>query len=181
MLNQKTIKLLNIIEVKVLKLNFKTFLLIKNPIKTVYLLVPKGLLIQKNNQTLILQYNNNKTNKHLLGNFTFFYSKLLNFNSEFEKVHTKKLVLKGLGLKATFINESLIEFKLGLSHMIQVSIPNSIKVSIIKNTLILESCDNILLGNFSATIKNFKTPDSYKGKGICYKNEILFLKAVKKT
>ena len=180
MLSQKSIKLLNIIEVKVLKLNFKTFLLIKNPIKTVYLLVPKGLLIQKSNQTLILQYNN-KTNKHLLGNFTFFYSKLLNFNVEFEKVHTKKLVLKGLGLKATFKNESLIEFKLGLSHTIQLSIPNSIKVSIIKNTLILESCDNILLGNFSAAIKNFKTPDSYKGKGICYKNEILFLKAVKKT
>ena len=86
-----------------------------------------------------------------------------------------------MGLKATLINDKLIEFKLGFSHMITLSIPNEIKVSIIKNNLILESFDKILLGNFSATIKNFKTPDSYKGKGICYKNEILFLKVVKKT
>jgi len=181
MLNQKYIKLLNIIEVKVLKLNFKTFLLIKNPIKTVYLLVPKGLLIQKSGQSLSLQFNSNKTNKQLLADFPLFYSKILNFNGEYEKVHTKKLVLKGLGLKATLINDKLIEFKLGFSHMITLSIPNEIKVSIIKNNLILESFDKILLGNFSATIKNFKTPDSYKGKGICYKNEILFLKVVKKT
>jgi len=72
MLNQKYIKLLNIIEVKVLKLNFKTFLLIKNPIKTVYLLVPKGLLIQKSGQLLSLQFNPNKTNKQLLADFPFF-------------------------------------------------------------------------------------------------------------
>ena len=181
MLTKKHIKLLDTIEVKVLNFNFKTFLLIKNKIKTFYLLVPKGLLIQKSGQLLTLQYTHKTSSKQLLTDFTLLHSKLINCNVDFEKVYTKKLVLKGLGLKVTAIREGLIELKLGFSHIISVSIPTEIKLSIVKNTLILESFNNIILGNFAASIKNFKTPDSYKGKGICYKNEVLLLKAVKKT
>ena len=181
MLNQKFIKLIDVIELKVLNLNFKTFLLIKNVTKSVYLMVPTGLMVQKIGKLLTLQYNSETINTQLSSDFTFFYLKLTSLNVNIKKIHTKKLLLKGLGLKATILHSNLVELKLGFSHTITLSIPNEIKLTIIKNTLVLESADQILLGNFSATIKSFKTPDSYKGKGICYKNEVLLLKAVKKT
>jgi len=181
MLNQKVIKFIDSIEVQIFKLNFKNFLLLKNGIKSYYLLVPTGLFIKKNGQIVTLQYNQKKMNKQLSSDYSFIYSKLINLNVSLEKMYTKKLVLKGLGLKAILLNENLIELKLGFSHSIKLTIPSEIKVTIIKNILILESFNSILLGNFAASIKKCKAPDSYKGKGVCYKNEVLILKAVKKT
>jgi len=181
MLNQKFIKLIDPIEVKVLKLNFKTFLIIKNGIKSIYVLVPTGLNLLKCGQVLSIQYNNSIVNKQFLSDLTFFYSKLTVLNNDVEKVHTKKLLLKGLGLKATLLVFNSLELKLGFSHSVIVRVPVEIKVSIIKNILIVESFDQIMLGNFAATIKNLRKPDSYKGKGISYKNEVLFLKTVKKA
>ena len=140
-----------------------------------------GLLVQKNGQTLIFRSNLKVDNNNLNSELNFFYSKLLDLNVAIEKIYTKKLLLKGLGLKATFIKQGLSEFKLGFSHSILLNIPIEIKLVIVKNMLIIESTDPIFLGNFASSIKNFKLPDSYKGKGICYKNEVLVLKAVKKT
>jgi len=181
MLNQKSIKLLNFFEVKILKLNTKLFLVIKKGVQSSYLQIPTGLVVKKTGLNLIFQYNIKKPTSQLMSDLTFFYSKLENLNVNLEQLYTKKLLLQGLGLKAILTNLNILELKLGFSHIISLSIPNTIKLTTIKNILILESFDSILLGNFAARIKNFRQPDSYKGKGICYKNEVLFLKAVKKV
>jgi ribosomal protein L6P/L9E len=39
----------------------------------------------------------------------------------------------------------------------------------------------VKVGNFANKIKSYRLPDSYKGKGIWYKNEVKILKEVKKT
>ena len=115
-----------------------------------------------------------------MSDLTFFYSKLENLNVNLEQLYTKKLLLQGLGLKAILTNLNILELKLGFSHIISLSIPNTIKITIIKNILIIESSDSILLGNFAARIKNFRQPDSYKGKGILYVGEVLRRKKGKK-
>ena len=181
MLNQKFIKLLDFFQVKILKLDTKMFLVITKGVHSSYLQIPTGLIVKKNGLNLIFQYNIKKLTSQLMSDLTFFYSKLENLNVNLEQLYTKKLLLQGLGLKAILTNLNILELKLGFSHIISLSIPNTIKINIIKNILIIESSDLILLGNFAARIKNFRQPDSYKGKGICYKNEVLFLKAVKKV
>lgn len=99
----------------------------------------------------------------------------------FEKYSAKKLVLKGLGLKATLLKQNLLELKLGFSHIIHLEIPLIINITLLKNIILLESSDSVLLGNFANKIRSLKKPDSYKGKGVWYKNEIKVLKVVKKT
>jgi large subunit ribosomal protein L6 len=100
-----------------------------------------------------------------------------------EKPFRKKLLLKGLGYKAVLKNEeSVLELKIGYSHVIAVPITKeSIKVIIDKNTLIVEGFDKVEVGNFVNKIRNLKLPDSYKGKGFWYKNEVIKLKEINKT
>ena len=49
-----------------------------------------------------------------------------------------------------------------------------------KTLLVLKSVDDQHLKEFCAKICSFKSPDSYKGKGILYKNQIITLKEGKK-
>jgi len=70
---------------------------------------------------------------------------------------------------------------LGYSHFVFIKIPQHISVFAPKKTLlVLKSIDKQLLKEFCARIYSFKKPDSYKGKGILYKNQIIFLKKGKK-
>lgn len=97
----------------------------------------------------------------------------------------KKLILKGLGLKVKIYKmknaSKLLELKLGFSHLIKIAVPNYVHVRINKNIIFVSSKNKALLGNFLYLIHNLKKPNSYKGKGIWYKNEIKILKAVKKV
>jgi len=76
---------------------------------------------------------------------------------------------------------NVLKLKLGFSHLITITVPSGIKVFKNKNLLILESSEAFLVGNFANLIRNLRYPDSYKGKGLWYKNEIQILKPVKKV
>ena len=91
------------------------------------------------------------------------------------------MTLKGLGYRITIIeNRTKIEFKIGFSHLIRLSIPNGIKAKGKKNLLHLECKNKILLGNFVDKIVSLKLPDSYKGKGFWFKYQTKTLKIIKK-
>ena len=105
----------------------------------------------------------------------------LNWLQSFEKPIVKKLLLKGLGLKATLLSLEHLELKLGFSHVVNIKIPSQLLVSVKKNTINIEGYDSVLLGNFLHKIRILKAPNVYKGKGIWYKNELKTLKVVKKT
>ena len=81
-------------------------------------------------------------------------------------IYKKKLILKGLGFRCN-VNEKLksVEFKLGFSHLLNLSIPENVKMTVRKSYINIESTNNILLGNFINKIISLKRPDSYKGKG----------------
>jgi hypothetical protein len=100
----------------------------------------------------------------------------------FDRLYKKSLVLKGLGYKVLIsLDKKKLEFKLGLSHSVSILIPNkNIIVKLKKNTIVIEGFNRTEVGNFAYCLKSLKIPDSYKGKGIWYKNEIKILKEVKK-
>jgi large subunit ribosomal protein L6 len=111
-----------------------------------------------------------------------FCSFVLNWLKNIKRPFRKKLVLKGLGYKVGLINnDTALELKLGYSHNIVISIPTSeITVKINKQTISLEGFDKACVGNFANSIRKLKLPDSYKGKGVWYKNEVRTLKELKK-
>ena len=71
--------------------------------------------------------------------------------------------------------------KLGFSHKLKIKIPNNIKIFCSKsNKIIFFSVEKDKLFEFIIKVKNLKKPDSYKGKGLIFKNENLKLKEGKK-
>lgn len=94
----------------------------------------------------------------------------------------KKLYVKGLGFRLSYdYTIKQLELKLGFSHIIRVDVPPYISsINVLKNCLIVECVDKALLGNFICTIRNLKSPDSYKGKGFFFKYQKDRLKTVKK-
>jgi len=116
---------------------------------------------------------------------TNFFKKLQNLGRFLDKVKThysRRLKFKGLGLKYHYnIKDSLLELKLGFSHIIKIKI-NQFKLSLklLKHTIIFSSMDKVYLGNFLYRLKKLKMPNVYKGKGLLYKREKIKLKPIKK-
>lgn len=92
-----------------------------------------------------------------------------------------QLLFKGIGFRVESLNKNFIKLKLGFSHFINIKIPKNIIVFSPKKTLlVLKSSNEQYLKEFCQKIIDFKYPDSFKGKGILYKNQIIFLKEGKK-
>ena len=118
---------------------------------------------------IIKKTNNRKTNEIYGLTRTLINNMVIGVSQKFEKV----LLLEGVGYRAQLNNNQLI-LNLGYSHPINLEIPTGIEVIIEKNTLILlKGIDKELIGQFSATIKNKRPPEPYKGKGILYQGEII--------
>lgn len=105
------------------------------------------------------------------------------FKSQLRKLQspcTKKLMLKGLGLRATLLNNKL-DLKLGYSHIIHLTIPLNLNLTISKSLIVINGANWNVVGNFAFKIRSLKKPNIYKGKGIWFKKEKMKLKAIKKT
>lgn len=97
----------------------------------------------------------------------------------------KKLKLMGVGFRISsvlFKGLKLLKLNVGYSHSIYYRIPEDILVSIISSTrFIVSGTSSDRVGEVSSIIRQFKVPESYKGKGILYEDEEILLKKVKKS
>lgn len=94
--------------------------------------------------------------------------------------YSMELILKGVGYKVYKFNKKLI-FALGFSHSISIDIPDGVLVRFNKKTLSLMSSNLGLLQNFTTSIRAYRFPDSYKGAGVVYVNEMVTCKEGKKN
>lgn len=95
-------------------------------------------------------------------------------------VYTKKIRLKGMGLKVSVEGNNLI-LKLGYSKNSVVSIPSFIsKVKIGKTSFTLESSDNCLLGSFAKELCEIRPTSVYKLKGLILRGKVYRRKNPKK-
>ncbi len=92
----------------------------------------------------------------------------------------KGLELVGIGYRAELKGKHL-HLTLGYSHPIRYELPEGITVRVESQTKItIEGADKQLVGKSAATIREFKKPEPYKGKGIKYTNEVIKRKLGKK-
>ena len=88
----------------------------------------------------------------------------------------KDLEIVGVGYKAQ-LSGAILTVMVGLSHPVAYKIPDGIKVSVTDNTKIaIEGIDKQLVGEAAATIRKFRKPEPYKGKGIRYVGEHIVMK-----
>ena len=80
--------------------------------------------------------------------------------------YEKTLELTGVGYRAALKGKQL-NLQLGFSHVINFDIPENIKITVEKQTIIkINGIDKQLVGTVAAKIKTFRPPEPYKGKGI---------------
>lgn len=88
----------------------------------------------------------------------------------------KELSIVGVGYKAQLSGSKLV-LNLGYSHPIEYAVPKGLKISVADGVKItVEGADKQLVGQAAATIRGFRAPEPYKGKGIRYVDEQIILK-----
>lgn len=88
----------------------------------------------------------------------------------------RRLELQGVGYRSQCKGQHLT-MSLGFSHPVEYEVPEGVTVSMPDNTtIVLQSIDKQLIGQTAATIRGFRPPDAYKGKGIRYAGEQITLK-----
>jgi large subunit ribosomal protein L6 len=101
---------------------------------------------------------------------------------------SKDLDLVGIGYKVD-AKPKAVTFSLGYSHPIEFPIPPGISIKVEKQsrniqnyvaTITVSGSDKQLVGQVAADIRSLRRPDSYKGKGLRYKSEVVRLKVGKK-
>lgn len=101
----------------------------------------------------------------------------------------KELEIYGIGYKAEVSGGKLL-LNLGYSHPIEYPVEPGIQIKVEKigkklanyvATITVDGIDRQRVGQVAAEIRGFRKPDSYKGKGIRYSDEVIRLKEGKKT
>ncbi len=88
----------------------------------------------------------------------------------------KQLEIQGVGYRGQCVG-SRMTLQLGYSHPIEFAAPDGISIGMPDNThILIEGIDKQLVGQVAATIRGFRPPDAYKGKGIRYAGEKVSLK-----
>lgn len=92
----------------------------------------------------------------------------------------KKLTIIGVGYRAAVAGKKL-NLTLGYSHPVVYDIPAGITIEAPDQTsLVVKGADKQLVGQVAAEIRDFRSPEPYKGKGVRYADEIIVKKEAKK-
>ena len=85
----------------------------------------------------------------------------------------KKLQLVGVGYKAEKRGQVLV-MSLGYSHPIEMPDPEGIQTEVPSPTeIIVRGINKAAVGNYAATVRKWRQPEPYKGKGIRYADEVI--------
>ena len=97
------------------------------------------------------------------------------------KGYEKTLELVGVGYRAALKGKQL-NLQLGFSHDINFDIPENIKITVEKQTIVkISGSDKELVGSITSKIKSYRPPEPYKGKGVKYSDERIIRKESKKA
>ena len=135
------------------------------------------LKINDNKNISLKPKNLNQTTKRLWGmNRSLLNNAIIGAAKGYEKT----LELVGVGYRAALKGKQL-NLQLGFSHDINFDIPENIKISVEKQTIVkINGADKQLVGMVASKIKSFRPPEPYKGKGIREQGQYVLRKEGKK-
>jgi large subunit ribosomal protein L6 len=94
--------------------------------------------------------------------------------------YQRKLELVGVGYRAQAQGKK-VNLTLGLSHPVVYDVPEGITIETPSQTeIIVKGVDRQKVGQVAATLREFRPPEPYKGKGVRFANEQIVLKEAKK-
>ena len=94
--------------------------------------------------------------------------------------YSKILELSGVGYRASIKGKQL-SMQLGYRHDVNFDIPDTIKITVEKQTVIkINGSDKQEVGMIASKIKSLRPPEPYKGKGIKEQGQYILRKEGKK-
>ncbi|KAI4198490.1 MAG: hypothetical protein LQ346_002765 [Caloplaca aetnensis] len=105
--------------------------------------------------------------------------------------HNAILRLVGVGYRATieptaitvkpeYPGQQFVSLKLGFNHPIEMGVPMGVKASTpVPTRILLEGINKEVVNSFAASIRRWRVPEPYKGKGVFVNEETIKLKAKK--
>ena len=142
----------------------------------------------KDNQVLVSRSSDNKFDRALHGlTRALLANAVTGVHTGFQKV----LQVYGIGYKA-ILDAKGLTLTLGYSHPITVEKPKGIEFELVddpvlkadkgkgyQTNIVVKGIDRQLVGETAASIRRFRRPEPYQGKGIRYQNEYIRRKAGK--
>jgi len=119
---------------------------------------------------------NDETKKLWGMNRSLLNNAVIGVNSGYEKI----LEITGVGYRASLKGKQL-NLQVGFSHDVNFDIPENIKITVEKQTIIkISGTDKQSVGMVAANIKSIRPPEPYKGKGIKEVGQYILRKEGKK-
>ena len=107
-------------------------------------------------------------------------SQVANLVEGVTKGFERKLEINGVGYRAAVAGK-ILKLSLGYSHDVEYAIPTGITITTPKPTeVVVAGIDKRQVGQTAAEIREFRSPEPYKGKGVKYADEFIFRKEGKK-
>src|SRR6266404_7518691 len=143
---------------------------VKGPKGTLTTPLPAGITFEKKDGVLLaVRQNDQQAALHGLAR-----SLVANAVTGVSTGFQKELDIVGLGYRAEAKGKNMVVFALGYSHPIEFPLPPGITITIDKQThLVIAGADRQAVGQVAADIRQLRTPDPYKQKGIRYMGEKL--------
>ena len=107
-------------------------------------------------------------------------SQVANLVEGVTKGFERKLEINGVGYRAAVAGK-VLKLSRGYSHDVEYPIPAGVTITTPKPTeVVVVGIDKRQVGQTAAEIREFRSPEPYKGKGVKYANEFIFRKEGKK-
>jgi large subunit ribosomal protein L6 len=151
---------------------------VKGPLGTLTQALTKDVRLKKDGEALVVEAANDSNQANAMSGTI--RAILSNMVAGVTKGFERKLTLVGVGYRAQAQGDRL-NLTLGFSHPVVHHMPKGIKVETPTQTeILIKGLDRQLVGQVAATVRAYRPPEPYKGKGVRYADEVIVLKETKK-
>jgi large subunit ribosomal protein L6 len=151
---------------------------IKGPLGTMARPMDPNVSIQKEGDMLVCKALGNSHHANAMSGTL--RALVANMVTGVSKGFEKRLALVGVGYRAQAQGDKL-NLSVGFSHPVVHQMPKGVKVVTPTQTeVVITGIDKQLVGQVAAEIRDSKSPEPYKGKGVRYTGEQIVLKETKK-
>ena len=151
---------------------------VKGPLGTLTQALTKDVRLKKDGEALVVEAANDSNQANAMSGTI--RAILSNMVAGVTKGFERKLALVGVGYRAQAQGDKL-NLTLGFSHPVVHQMPKGIKVETPTQTeILIKGLDRQLVGQVAATVRAYRPPEPYKGKGVRYADEVIVLKETKK-
>jgi large subunit ribosomal protein L6 len=151
---------------------------VKGPLGTLTQPLTRDVRLKRDGEALVVEAANDSNRANAMSGTM--RAILANMVAGVTKGFERKLALVGVGYRAQAQGDKL-NLTLGFSHPVVHQMPKGVKVETPTQTeIVIKGLDKQLVGQIAATVRAYRPPEPYKGKGVRYADEVVVLKETKK-